>query len=122
MFKKQSSKFMRKDTLVAKIDDLPDESEVYQNITFIVRKRIFTSLHLINNIKALAKKSLNFLYHQIRMDYIDKNLLRRLSSYDDVSVFAACILKVKHWNKILRSKDNSLTTELILKNVSWQRC
>lgn len=52
------------------------------------------------------------------MDYIDKNILRRLSNYEDVSLFAALILKVKYWGKILRSKDNSLTKDLIIKNVS----
>ena len=52
------------------------------------------------------------------MDYIEKNILRRLCNYEDVSLFAALVLKVKYWGKILRSKDNSLTKELIVKNVS----
>ena len=51
------------------------------------------------------------------MDYIDKNLLKRLSNYEDVSLFAAIIMKVKYWGNILRSKDNSLNKELIVKNV-----
>jgi ribosomal 50S subunit-associated protein YjgA (DUF615 family) len=52
------------------------------------------------------------------MDYIDKNLLKRLSNYEDVSLFAALIMKIKYWGKILRSKDNSLSKELLVKNVS----
>lgn len=52
------------------------------------------------------------------MDYIDKNLLKRLSNYEDVSLFAALIMKIKYWGKILRSKDNTLSKELLVKNVS----
>jgi hypothetical protein len=51
------------------------------------------------------------------MDYIDKNLLKRLSNYEDVSLFAAFIMKIKYWGKILRSKDNTLSKELLVKNV-----
>ena len=71
------------------------------------------------NVKTLAKKALNFLYHQARMDYVEKNLLRRLSNYEDVSIFAALIFKVKYWGKILRSKDNTLSKELIVKNIDY---
>ena len=53
------------------------------------------------------------------MDYIEKNILRRLCNYEDVSLFAALVLKVKYWGKILRSKDNSLTKELIIKNIDY---
>ena len=69
--------------------------------------------------KRLAKKALNFLYYQVRMDYIEKNLLRRLSNYEDVSLLAALIFKVKYWGKILRSKDNTLGKELIVKNIDY---
>jgi len=62
---------------------------------------------------------LNFLYHQVRLDYIDKNILRRLANYDSVSMIGACILKVKYWGKILRSKDNSLNNDLIVKNIGY---
>lgn len=55
----------------------------------------------------------------MRIDYIEKNLVRRLRSYDDVSLMAACILKVKNWGKLLRSKDNSLNKDLITKNVFY---
>jgi len=51
------------------------------------------------------------------MDYIDKHLLKRLSNYEDVSFLAALIMKVKYWGKILRSKDNSLSKDLIAKYV-----
>jgi len=89
----------------------------YSSTVFFVKKRIFSSLHVDKNVKTLPKKALNFLYNQVRMDYIEKNLLRRLSNYEDVSLFAALIMKVKYWGKILRSKDNSLSKELIVKNV-----
>jgi len=41
---KHSGKYLRKETILAAIDDLPDNE--YQSITFIVKKRIFTSLHV----------------------------------------------------------------------------
>lgn len=53
------------------------------------------------------------------MDYIEKNLLKRLSNYEDVSLFAALIIKIKFWGKILRSKDNSLSKELVVKNIEY---
>jgi hypothetical protein len=84
-----------------------------------VKKRIFSSLHLDKNVKTLPKKALNFLYHQVRMDYIEKNLLKRLSNYDDVSLMAALILKIKYMSKILRSKDTSLSRDLIAKNIEY---
>lgn len=114
--KKKSTKFLRKKTLFTSVDALQDNE--YQSTILLIRKRLFTALHLDRNTKTLAKKPLNFLYHQVRMDYIEKNILRRLCNYEDVSLFAALVLKVKYWGKILRSKDNSLTKELIVKNVS----
>lgn len=51
------------------------------------------------------------------MDYVERNLLKRLKNYEDVIKMATCILKVKNWSKILRSKDNSLDKNLIQKNV-----
>ncbi len=84
-----------------------------------MKKRIFSSLHLDKNVKTLPKKALNFLYHQVRMDYIEKNLLKRLSNYDDVSLMAALILKIKYMSKILRSKDTSLSRDLIAKNIEY---
>jgi hypothetical protein len=59
--KKTSARFLRKETIVATMESLPDNE--YQNVTFIIRKRIFSSLHLESNVKILAKKSMNFLYH-----------------------------------------------------------
>ena len=53
------------------------------------------------------------------MDYIEKNLLKRLSNYDDVSLMAALILKIKYRGKILRSKDTSLSRDLIVKNIEY---
>ena len=113
--KKKSAKFLRKQTIVSSMEALSDNE--YQSTIFLIRKRIFTSLHHEKNVKTLAKKALNFLYHQVRIDYIEKNVLRKLCNYEDVSALGALILKVKYWGKILRSKDNSLTKELIIKNV-----
>jgi SOS response regulatory protein OraA/RecX len=53
------------------------------------------------------------------MDYIDKNLLRKLRTYEDVSLMAACVLRIKNWTKILRSKEQTLTHELIQKGIDY---
>jgi hypothetical protein len=53
------------------------------------------------------------------MDLVEKNLLKRMSNYDDVSLMAALVIKVKYWGKILRSKDNSLQKELVVKNIDY---
>lgn len=84
-----------------------------------MKKRIFSSLHCDKNVKTLPKKALNFVYLQVRMEYIEKSLLKRLSNYEDVSLMAALIMKVKYWGKILRSKDNSLQKDLIVKNIEY---
>ena len=54
------------------------------------------------------------------MDYIEKNLLRRLSNYEDVSLLAALIFKIKYCGKFLRTKDNTLSNDLIIKNVLFK--
>ena len=106
---------VRKQTIFASADALSDNE--FQTIILLVKKRVFSSLHYEGSTKSLSKKPLTLLYHQIRMDYIEKNILRRMASYEDVSLFGALILKVKYWGKILRSKDNNLTKDLIIKNV-----
>ena len=53
------------------------------------------------------------------MEYVEKNLLKRLGNYEDVSLMAALIMKVKYWGKILRSKDNALQRDLIVKNIDY---
>ena len=83
----------------------------------MVKKRVFSSLHVDKNVKTLPKKALNFLFNQIRMEYIDNNLLKRMCNYEEVSLFGAYIIKIKYWGKILRSKDNALSKELVVKNV-----
>lgn len=52
------------------------------------------------------------------MDYVEKNLLKRLSNYEDVSLFGALVMKIKYQGKILTSKDNSLTKNIVVKNVN----
>mmetsp|Transcript_30995 Transcript_30995/g.30460 ORF Transcript_30995/g.30460 Transcript_30995/m.30460 type:complete len:91 (-) Transcript_30995:109-381(-) len=55
----------------------------------------------------------------MRMDFVEKKLLKKLRNIDEVVTLAACILKIKNWGKILRSKDNSLTKELIEKSMEF---
>ena len=119
--RKKTSKFLRKQTIAAQMETLNDNwvETQFTSTIFLVKKRIFSALHLDKNVKTLPKKALNFLYHQVRNDYIDKNLLKRLSNYDDVSLLAALIMKVKYWGKILRSKDNSLSKDLLVKSIEY---
>jgi hypothetical protein len=119
--RKKTSKFLRKQTIAAQIETLNENWVEGSQLSalFIVKKRLFSALHLDKNVKTLPKKALNFLFHQVRMDYIEKNLLKRLSNYDDVSLLAALIMKIKYWGKILRSKDNSLSKDIVVKNIDY---
>lgn len=119
--RKKTSKFLRKPTIAAQIETLNENwaENSYPMAVFIVKKRIFSALHTDKNVKTLPKKALTFLYHQVRNDYIDKNLLKRQSTYEDVALMASYIMKVKHFGKILRSKDNSLSKDLLAKSLDY---
>lgn len=119
--RKKTSKFLRKQTIAAQMEKLTDNwaENSYPTAVFIVKKRVFSALHTDKNVKTLPKKALAFLYHQVRNDYIDKNLLKRQSTYEDVALMAAFIMKVKHFGKILRSKDNSLSKDLLTKSLDY---
>jgi len=119
--RKKTSKFLRKQTIAAQMETLNDNwaENSYPMAVFIVKKRVFSALHTDKNVKTLPKKALTFLYHQVRNDYIDKNLLKRQSTYEDVALMAAFIMKVKHFGKILRSKDNSLSKDLLAKSLDY---
>lgn len=121
MFRKKTSKFLRKQTIAAQMESLNENwvDNQLNSTVFLVKKRLFSSLHLERNVKTLPSKALNFVFQQVRMDYVEKNLLKRLANYEDVSLFAALIMKVKYWGKILRSKENSLSRDLVLKNLDY---
>lgn len=118
---KKTSKFLRKATIAAQMESMQENwvENAFLAPVLIVKKRIFSSLHCDKNVKTLPKKALGYLFHQVRMEYVEKNLLKRLSNYEDVSLMAALIMKVKYWGKILRSKDNSLQRDLVLKNIDY---
>jgi len=84
-----------------------------------LRKRIFTSLYVFKNFKKLHKRSLEQVYSQIRSDHVDKCLLKDVCTPEDVIHFGALILKVRLQSKILRSKQNKISLELILKNIDF---
>ena len=84
-----------------------------------MRKRIFTSLYVFKNFKKLHKRSLEQVYSQIRSDHVDKCLLKDVCTPEDVIHFGALILKVRLQSKILRSKQNKISLELILKNIDF---
>lgn len=41
-----------------------------------VRKRVFSSLHSMPNFKSLNPEARNFIYHQVKGDYIDLEILK----------------------------------------------
>jgi hypothetical protein len=83
----------------------------------LLRKRIFTSLYVFKNFKKLHKRSLEQVYGQLRSDHVDKCLLKEICDEEDVAYFGALILKVRLQSKILRSKQNKISLELILKHI-----
>ena len=85
-----------------------------------MRKRMFSSLHVVGNFNKLNKEALNFLFNQIKGDYIEFEILRRPKlSIEDASFLAALALQVKRYKKILTSKDNALKPEEIRKNLDY---
>lgn len=66
-----------------------------QKMNFIVKRRIFPSLFVYKAFKKLPKQSLEQAFHQIRADYVEKNLLKDVCAAEDVVYFGALILKVK---------------------------
>jgi hypothetical protein len=84
------------------------------DFVLLIRKRLFSSLHTLPNFKNLSNPARNFLFHQIRSDYVDREILMKPNlSPDNAILLAALILKIKFQTKILRSKENSLTTKFI---------
>lgn len=96
--------------------------EQQRKFVLLIRKRIFTSLHTLSppNFKNLSNLARQFLYHQLRSDYIDREILMRPNLTSETAVIlAALMLKIKFQTKILRSRDNSLTIEIIAKNLDY---
>lgn len=68
----------------------------------------------------LPKNSLTFVYHQARQDYVEREILKQpLLSRPQACVLAALLFKVKFQPKILRSKENTLTPEIIKKYLDF---
>ena len=100
--------------------DQEKENQEYQGLCLYLRKRLFSSLHSIPNFKVLQNYAKNFLYCQIRQDYVDREILQKPNiSMDDAVMIAALCLKVKYQAKMLRSKENTLTKEIIKKNLDY---
>ena len=92
----------------------------YPGLVFYLRKRLFSSLHSIPNFKVLQNQARNFLYCQIRQDYVEREILQKPEiTIEDAVLIAALCLKVKYQAKMLRSKDNTLTKDIIKKNLDY---
>lgn len=50
---------------------------------------------------------------------MEKNLLKDVCAPEDVVYFGALILKVKLQGKLLRSKQNRISAELLRKNIEY---
>jgi hypothetical protein len=91
-----------------------------EHFCLLIRKRIFSSLHTLPNFKNLTNPARNFLYHQIRQDYVEREILMKPNlSNENAVLLAALSLKIKFQTKILRSKENSLTVDIISKNMEY---
>ena len=86
----------------------------YEQLTLRLRKRMFSSLHAVRNFDKLNKEALNFLFCQIKGDYLEFEILRRPRlTIEDAGYMAALALQVKRYKKILTSKDNTMKREEI---------
>jgi hypothetical protein len=63
-----------------------------------VRRRIFPSLFHFptNNFKVLQSASKNFIFHQARLDYVEREILKATLSKENAVLLAALTLKVKY--------------------------
>lgn len=73
----------------------------------------------MKNFKKFPKRILDQSFYQLRIDYIDKNVLKDICIPEDIVLFGALILKVKLHSKILTSKQNKISIDLILKNIMY---
>jgi hypothetical protein len=65
----------------------------------MVRRRIFPSLFHgpCFNFKALSTSSRNFIFHQARIDYVERDILKKpILSQENAVLIAALALKVKY--------------------------
>ena len=74
---------------------------------------------MLKNFKKLHERGLELAFHQLRTDYVEKEMLRDVCAPEDIIYFGALILKVKLQAKILRSKQNKISPDLILKNIEY---
>ena len=86
----------------------------------MVRRRIYPSLYHgpSFNFKMLSSQSRNFIFHQARSDYVERDILKKpILSPENAVLIAALALKVKYQTKILRSKENTLSADLVKKSL-----
>lgn len=86
---------------------------------FILKRRIYPSLFVHKAFTKLPKQSLEQAFCQIRADYVEKNLLKDVCAPEDVVYFGALILKVKLQGKLLRSKSNRISADLLRKHIDY---
>ena len=122
MMTMRGSSVMRQSTRETKKTKARDEDSEsdYKHLTLRMRKRMFTSLHGVGNFNKMNKDGLNFLFNQIKGDYIEFEILRRPKlTIEDAAFMAALALQVKRYKKILTSKDNALKPEEIRKSLDY---
>ena len=104
---------------VGRVQAKPLTPSDLQKCHFVVKRRTFPSLYVFKNFKKLHERGLDQVFCQTRSDHVDKNMLQDVCAPDDVIYFGALILKVKLQSKILRSKQNKISSDLILKNIDY---
>lgn len=115
---RSSSLLRQKTRKVSEADK--DEAAIYDMLILRLRKRIFSSLHSMPKFTSLNKEARDFLFHQIKSDYTDFEILRKpMLSAENASMLAALALQVKRYKKILTSKDNTLKKEEVQKHMNY---
>lgn len=88
-----------------------------QKCRLVMKRRLFPSLFVFKNFKKLHHRSLDQVFCQLRTDYVERNMLKDVCTPEDVVYFGALILKVRLQSKILRSKQNKISADLILQHI-----
>ena len=72
------------------------------------------------NFKSLTKESLNFIFYQLKREYVEYEILRMpYLSLEHAHLLAALALQVKRYKKILTSKDNALKRQEISQSLNF---
>ena len=88
-------------------------------LNLIVKRRMYSSQFILKNFKKFPNRTLDQTFLQVKQDYMVSNVLKDICTPEDIILLGAFILKVKLHSKILTSKQNKISVDLIAKNIEF---